>query len=142
MTGTVDSNTNVLPKDIDTKIHTNVAKVSFAGEASSLEVKKGEDFTTNDLIGKFQPINPMFAKFYANKTQRAAIEGIVKVYDAKWLANLLDALPDILSQPYAPRITTPAQLAEKLGELKQFTGQKRKEAHGKSKIAYVGEPIT
>lgn len=35
------------------------------------------------------------------------------------------ALPNIITQPYTPKITTPYQLEKKLGELIAFVNQKR-----------------
>lgn len=79
----------------------------------------------NSLIPLFQTINPSYNKFFSNKTERSAIERLLKNYGKERLVSLLESLPDILSRPYAPRITTPYQLEAKLGELKVFLSQEK-----------------
>lgn len=101
-----------LTKEIQTKV-TNVATQSVAG----IEI--------NNLIKLFEPVNPSYEKFFGNKTQRAALEQLVKKHGIEKIERTIKALPDIISKKYAPRITTPLQLQEKLGELIVFYKQER-----------------
>lgn len=77
----------------------------------------------NLLIERFEPINPSFKRIYRNKTQREALERLVSKYGFKKVWQMIDALPEIVNQKYAPRITTPYQLEEKLGSLLVFINQ-------------------
>ena len=85
------------------------------------------------LIDLFSEVNPTHARLFGNKTERQAMERLFKKFGEDWLAKLLKALPKIISQPYAPRITTPYQLEKKMGELKAFVEQARKKQNSKGK---------
>jgi len=71
----------------------------------------------NDLIDLFKGVNPSWERLFANKTQRAAIERLLQKMPREELENLIKYLPYTNSQKYAPIVTTPAQLEEKLGAL-------------------------
>jgi len=77
----------------------------------------------NEIIKLFEPINPSYKQLFANKTERAAIERMIKNMGEKKLVATINALPDILSKKYAPRISRPTQLENKLGELIMFYKQ-------------------
>ena len=81
----------------------------------------------NSLIGKFKEVNPSYEKFFANKTQRAAIDRLVGKYGQEKVSQMIDALPSIIVKKFAPRITTPLQLETKLGDLYAFVKQQRSE---------------
>lgn len=74
----------------------------------------------NKLIEKFKPINPSYEILFQRKNQRDALARLVKKYTFEKVANMLSALPAIVTQKYAPQITTPIQLEEKLGSLLLF----------------------
>ena len=74
----------------------------------------------NALIAKFEPINPSFARLFGNKTQRGAIERMIKQHSLKGMIDILDILPKILGKKYAPTISTPLALENKMGDLLQF----------------------
>lgn len=104
-----------LPKQADTK--DNIQKIIT------------KDNNTNVLLAKFQKINPSFKRLFSNLTQRQALERLVKEYSEDWISKLLDNLPDIISKPYAPRITTPYELESKLGQLKIFILQEKNKGY-------------
>lgn len=74
----------------------------------------------NSLINEFEPVNPSFARLYKNKTQRSAIERLLKKYDFYQLQNIIRFLQKSNKTRYAPTITTPVQLEEKLGQLMAY----------------------
>jgi len=74
----------------------------------------------NELIAKFKAINPSYERFFANKTQRGAMERLLKKMGREKLEQILDILPAIFGKPYAPRITSPLKLEEKLADLFAF----------------------
>lgn len=91
----------------------------------------------NLLIGEFEPINPSFRRLYKNKTQRSAIENLLKQYDFTKLQGIIRFLQKTNGKRYAPTITTPCQLEERLGALiaycdkaKDGASQKEKEIIG------------
>ena len=79
----------------------------------------------NDLIELFKEINPNYERLYSNTTQRAALERLVKKFGPEKMANGIKSLPAVVGQKYAPRITTPLQLEQKMGELIAFLKQQR-----------------
>lgn len=87
----------------------------------------------NNLIKLFEPINPTYEKLYANKTQRVAIQRMVKKFGIEDLTAKIKALPKIVSMPYAPRITTPLELENKIGKIQQFLTQEKNKAGKKEK---------
>lgn len=92
-----------------------------------------EEKQVNAIIPYFEPIFPAYKKLYTNKTQRAAIKRLLKIMPKEQLIATLQILPQVLLRPYAPRITTPLQLEDKLGELKIFIGQEK----SKNKISII-----
>jgi len=71
----------------------------------------------NELIDKFKAVNPSYERLFANKTQRAAMERLLKKMGRQKLEQILDILPAIFGKAYAPRIFTPFQLEQKLPDL-------------------------
>lgn len=92
----------------------------------------------NKIIELFKPINPSYKQLYANKTERAALERMVKEHGEEKITNTITILPKIISKPYAPRITTPYQLEKKLGEAMIFIKQEQGKAEKqKSKVGII-----
>lgn len=79
----------------------------------------------NQLIEKFKPINPSYKRLYPNKSQRSALERMIKEHGFEKLSGLIEVLPEILIKDYAPRITTPITLENKLGDLMLFIGNNK-----------------
>lgn len=69
----------------------------------------------NELLKEFEPINPIIN--YGNKTQRKALEDMVKKFGFEKMLNTIKFAISIQGKKYAPIITTPIQLKNKLGEL-------------------------
>ena len=82
------------------------------------------------LIDKFKQVNPSYVRLFANKTQRGAVERLVKQYGVEKVGNMIDYLPKIFGKPYAPRITSPYLLEQKLAELISYL-KAEKEKEGK-----------
>jgi len=88
----------------------------------------------NPLIELFKQVNPSYQKLFANKTQRAALDRLVKqhgFYKIKWA---IEVLPKTNRTKYAPTICTPLQLEEKLGNLIAFVQKERSEIAAKKII--------
>jgi DNA-binding transcriptional ArsR family regulator len=74
----------------------------------------------NSLISRFKEVNPNYERLFANKTQRLALERLVGKFGQPMVERLIDLLPRVFGRPYAPRITTPLKLEEKLADLLSF----------------------
>jgi len=74
----------------------------------------------NDLIDLFKPINPSYERLFGNKTQRACLERMAKKHTKEKIERVLNILPKTNQMKYAPTITTPLQLEDKLGLLLVF----------------------
>jgi len=77
------------------------------------------------LIEKFKPLNPSYERLFPNKTERAALERMLAKFGYEELAKMIDFLPQIVSKPYAPRITTPYEMEKNLGKIKIFLLQEQ-----------------
>jgi len=93
----------------------------LAADQTSNSLISGREI--NELISLFEPVNPNFYKIFPNKTQREALERMVKKHGLEKIRRVIESLPQIVNKPYAPRITTPYQLEQKLGELIIFLNQ-------------------
>ena len=79
----------------------------------------------NNLIALFEGVNPQFQALFPRKHERDAMEWMLKKYGAEKCEATIKALPAIINQPYAPRITTPRELKENLGKLVAFYNQEK-----------------
>lgn len=79
-----------------------------------------------DIVSVFDIFKPLAEPNYGNKTQRSAIEELIKSYGLpKTLAAAKFAVA-IQSEKYAPVITNPYQLKTKFGELVAFKARQDK----------------
>jgi len=81
----------------------------------------------NLLIGLFKAVNPSYERLYSNKTQRGALERLVKKFGADEIQRAIGMLPETNAERYAPQITTPYQLEKKLGALLLFLKRREQE---------------
>lgn len=79
----------------------------------------------NEFMDLFKGVNPSHERLFANKTQRAALERMILKFGEEKVRNMLTQLPSIVSKPYAPQISTPVELENKLGKLVQFISQEK-----------------
>ena len=91
----------------------NLTKLNLS-EATPLGVA-GKDIS--EIINLFKPINPSYKKFFSNKTQRGAVERMLKEHGEERIKNLLEKMPQYNIQKYMPVITTPLQLEDKMASL-------------------------
>jgi hypothetical protein len=93
-------------------------------------ISKADALPINDLIKLFEKTNPSYERLYANKTQRGALERLVKKFGVEKVSSMISALPGIINQPYAPNITTPCQLEDNLGKLVAFVNREKNKKGG------------
>ena len=89
-------------------------------QVGELELKVNQ---INYFIGLFENVNPSYKRLYANKTQRSALERMIKEHGEERLKEIIEKLSDIVTRPYAPKITTPVQLEKDFGKLIIFIKQ-------------------
>ncbi len=87
-------------------------------ENETNETTKGKDI--NRLLDLFSKINPSYKQLFKNKTQRQAIERLVNTYGIEKIEQIINLLSTTNKMPYAPIITTPLELENKLGRLLAF----------------------
>lgn len=70
-----------------------------------------------EMISCFKEVNPAFKKWYANKTQRAALGRLLETNGKEKLQKIIKLLPRSNGMEYMPVITTPLQLEDKIAQL-------------------------
>lgn len=90
-------------------------------------IAERKDQDVFDLINLFKPINPSYERLFRNKTQRTAIERLIKKFGKDKVEKIIKYLVEIFGSPFAPRITTPYALEQKLGDLIAYIKQKSEE---------------
>lgn len=79
-----------------------------------------EKISIQAIIEKFKILNPSFERIYGNKTQRSALERLVKKYGVTKIEGAIKIASLAAGKKYAPSITTPLELEEKLGKLVNY----------------------
>lgn len=79
----------------------------------------------NKLIALFSEVNPNYKTLYANKTQRGALTRMVNEHGSEKIEWAIKTLVKSNSMLYAPTITTPLELEQKLGSLIAFLQKKK-----------------
>jgi hypothetical protein len=115
--------TNNTNKKYTNSNNTNIATQSVAGK------------DINNLIDLFESVNPTHNRLFKNKTQRKAIEDLVKKWGKDKIEWIIKVIPKTNEMKYAPTITTPIQLADKLGNLVAFI--KKSKIKNKPTIAKI-----
>lgn len=87
----------------------------------------------NEIIHLFKNVNPSIGKYYNDRTQRAAVERMLKEYGRRHLEDMIRALPKVNAKKYWPKSTTPYQLESNLGIYKAKNDEERAE----NKTAFI-----
>ncbi len=100
-------------------------------KAVALRASVGKDVA--EIIDLFQRVNPSYSRLFSNKTQRAAVDRLLKIYPRPGLDKVVELLEQTNTHRYAPIITTPLQLETNIGKLKAYVQGQRwaKESKGK-----------
>lgn len=80
------------------------------------DIAKSSDFAGKiaQIIKLFEPVNATIGRFYANTTQRAAVERMIKAYGFDKLAEMVKALPLANAKQFWPKSTTPVELEKNI----------------------------
>lgn len=91
----------------------------------------------NELIGLFEPVNPSYGRLFANKGQRQAMERLFEKHGYEKIKWVMDKLPELAKNSYAPIITNPFQLEAKLGQLIIFLGRENNKGGGVTDARHI-----
>lgn len=78
-----------------------------------------------EMIYLFKDVNPSYENLFKRKNQREPIKRLLKKYGREKLTRMIEALPKTNEMKYAPTITTPIQLEDKLGQLIAFAKKEK-----------------
>lgn len=110
-------------------------KETITKETKQKKVKaKQEVLPINAFIELFKDLNPSYEQIFKNKTQRQAVERLLKKYGEEKVENMVEAAKNCLGKPYAPTITTPLLLEQKLGNLMAYYQRENNNSHKVIKI--------
>lgn len=126
--GSVENGVSDTPETADA--HIQYSRQSKDNSKAKISFLQGKDW--NLLIDAFAPVNPMYTDFYKNKTERRALDQLAAQFGTEKMLRTIQALPDIVSQPFAPKITKPTELRRDFGKLIAFVKQAQT---GKTKYA-------
>jgi hypothetical protein len=79
----------------------------------------------NPLIELFSGVNPTYKRLYADKTQRACLDRLLKLMGREKLEGAIKILETTNQRQYAPVITTPYELEKKMGSLIAFVKKEK-----------------
>lgn len=110
-----------LPKVGEKTGHNNTRSITSIQSPSH-----GDGKDVQEVINLFKDVNPSYGKLFANKTQRAAVSRLLVQWPRPKLDNIVAILPQSNGTKYAPVITTPLELEDKMGKLIAFIQSNRK----------------
>jgi len=122
---------NRLSTDCEQPALLNLTKLNLTKPnlTETVKVIKKENFLKDSelkvLIDLFKEVNPSYLKFFSNTSQRKALDELAKAITLEKLTEILKALPSIVCEPFAPKITSPTDLQRDLGKLIIFVKQKK-----------------
>jgi hypothetical protein len=87
------------------------------------------------IISLFKDVNPAFGRWYGNKTQRSAVERLLKTHGEEQVCKVIAILPKTNTMAWVTTITTPQQLEDRWATLaSQLVKIKNKAMGNKRKI--------
>lgn len=111
-----------LPKLVAKQQHTKDKKDNIQKTILSTEQVGG----LQKAISLFGNINPSYEILFKRKNQRDAAERLLSKFGLPALEKLIEAARQANGMQFAPTITTPCQLEDKLGQLKSYYDKNQK----------------
>lgn len=112
-------------KQMPPKVKLSKVKLSKDSILGTSVPKTRKDQDIFDIITMFKNVNPSYKSLYEKNNQRQAVARLLKEHGREKLISMIEALPAIITKPYAPKATTPYLLELKLGELLAFAEQNK-----------------
>jgi len=119
------------------QMDTNGISMVDAGEDRIVENSRGKKTSEqssheiNKVFDVFYEINPTIN--YGNKTSRKAAEWMIHKWGVDAVISMAEYACSIHGKPYAPTVTTPYQLKEKISTIKAYK-EKQENTHNKITI--------
>ena len=133
----VESKVDKSPKNTKISAERTVEEEPYKEEHNNKIAKQGfAGSDLNKLIDLFEPINPSFERLFKNTTQRDSLERLAKKHGVDKIEWTIKVLSKTNFMKFAPTITTPLQLEDKLGTLILFL-RKEKTSLNQNKIARI-----
>jgi hypothetical protein len=85
------------------------------------------------IINAFKEVNTAYAKWFANKTQRAAAQRLIDQHGLDHILAVIAILNQTNAMPYVPTVTTPDQLENKWAALEATLRRKKTEIKSKGR---------
>ena len=101
---------------VATKCPHSIDKIRL--DKTRLDKKQSNDCDINPLMDIFKKINPTIN--FGNKTQRNCLQDLIDQFGYEKTSKTIEYAVSIQGQKFAPTITTPYQLKNKLGDLMVF----------------------
>lgn len=101
------------------------------------EAPDGAGNEINEIISLFKEVNPSIGKYYANKTQRAAVARMLKEHGKENLESMIKVLPQVNARPFWPKSTTPIELENNLGKYKALKESDTSKSNSKIKATII-----
>jgi len=112
-----NSNANAL-RTLSERNALKQSKVKQSKIKENKEKKQPEDCDTNKIFDLFYQINPSIN--YGNKTQRGAVQWLSGKFGFKNVVAMATKVIAVQGEKYAPVVTTPLQMKNKIAELKIY----------------------
>ncbi|HOM27374.1 MAG TPA: hypothetical protein PKV21_07705 [bacterium] len=121
-------------KDIQSK---DIQSIDIIKEKENKEKENNfSDKDRKELIYLFKDVNPNYKILFSRKNQSDALERLIKTHGRKKIEFIIKILAKTNKMKYAPIITTPISLENKLGDLIAFL-QKEKNKVDENKIIKI-----
>lgn len=106
--------------------NTNINKTNISKQSLQVPI--------NELMDLFKEVNPTHDELFKNTTERKSLEYLIERFGVEKIQRTINALPAIVSQPYAPKITKPSELKRDFAKLILFYEQNKNIKNNKRKI--------
>lgn len=102
---------------MDTQVRVGKGRIG-KDRKGEVSITSEQSSQVNELMGIFYKINPGLN--FGNKTQRGAMEWMIEKWGIEKAKNTVKFACSVQGQQYAPTITSPVQLKNKIGDLTTF----------------------
>ena len=94
---------------------------------------KTDGVVINEVMELFRNVNPSINRLFARNDQRQALDELLAAHGREKIEVIIKFLPKSNGHKYAPKITSPVDLAEKFGKLIAWAESEKQGAKGKGK---------
>lgn len=103
-------------------------------DSESNTEKRNNKKQVDEIISLFKAVNPAYQKFFPRKNQREAVARLLVQWPRPKLDQIIKVLPQSNAHQYAPTITSPLELEDRMARLRAFIEKQRTNQKGKTII--------